>query len=95
MSNIIILHEVHSLSNYTFPTQELIFESFALLSLENTTDWNDLPLFLFAINQRKSCSKRHFKNIMLLNTDIFVCVCVCVRVFGFIIINEQQIYRIK
>ena len=36
LSNIIILHEVHLLSNYTFPTQELIFESFALPSLENT-----------------------------------------------------------
>jgi len=40
LSNIIILHEVHLLSNYTFPTQELILESFALPSLENTFDYD-------------------------------------------------------
>ena len=48
LSNIIILHEVHLLSNYTFPTQELIFESFALPSLENTI--GTICPFLFAIN---------------------------------------------
>ena len=36
--------------------------------------------FLFAINHRKSCSKRHLKNIILLNIDLCVCVCACVRV---------------
>ena len=35
LSNIIILHEVHLLSNYTFPTQELVFASFAPPSLES------------------------------------------------------------
>ena len=45
-------HEVHLLSNYTFPTQELIFESFALPSLENTI--GTISPFLFAINHRKS-----------------------------------------
>ena len=54
LSNMIILHEVHLLSNYTFPTQELIFESFALPSLENTI--GTISPFLFAINHRKCCS---------------------------------------
>ena len=35
LSNIIILHEVHLLSNYTFPTQELVFASFVPPSLES------------------------------------------------------------
>ena len=34
--------------------------------------------FLLAINHRKSCSKRHLKNITLLNIDL--CACACVRV---------------
>ena len=75
LSNIIILHQVHLLSNFTFPTQELVFERFALPSLENTT--GTISPFLFAINHRKSCSKRHLKNIILLNIDF--CGCVCVR----------------
>ena len=78
LSNIIILHEVHLLSNYTFPTQELIFESFALPSLENTI--GTISPFLFSINHRKSCSKRHLKNIILLNIDGCACVCACARV---------------
>ena len=78
LSNIIILHEVHLLSNYTFPTQELIFECFALPSLENTI--GTIFPFLFAINHRKCCSKRHLKNIILLNIDLCACVCACVRV---------------
>ena len=77
LSNIISLHEVHLLSNYTFPTQELIFQSCALPSLDNTI--GTISPFLFAINHRKSCSKRHLKDIILLNIDLCVCVCVCVR----------------
>ena len=65
LSNKIISHKVHLLNNYTFPTQELIFESFALPSLENTI--GTISPFLFAINNRESCSKRHLKNIILLN----------------------------
>ena len=78
LSNMIILHEVHLLSNYTFPTQELIFESFVLPSLENTI--GTISPFLFAINHRKCCSKRHLKNIILLDIDLCACVCACVRV---------------
>ena len=79
LRNIIILHKVHLLSNYAFPTQELIFESFALPSLENTI--GTISLFLFAINHRKSCSKKHLKNIILQNIDcVCVYVCACVRV---------------
>ena len=78
LSNIIILHEVHLLSNYTFPTQELIFESFALPSLENTI--GTIFPFLFPMNHQKCCSKRHLKNIILLNIDLCACVCACVRV---------------
>ena len=76
-SNIIILHEVHLLSNYTFPSQELIFQRSALPSLENTI--GTISPFLFAINHRKSYSKRHLKNIILLNIDLCACACVCVR----------------
>ena len=36
--------------------------------------------FLFAINHRKCCSKRHLKNIILLNIDLCACVCACVHV---------------
>ena len=79
LSNIIILHEVHLLSNYTFPTQELIFESFALPSLENTI--GTISPFLFAINHRKSCSKRHLK---ILSCSILTCVRVCVRACVFV-----------
>ena len=68
-----------SASAYTFPTQELIFESFALPSLENTI--GTISPFLFAINNRKCCSKRHLKNIILLNIDLCACVCACVFVF--------------
>ena len=75
LSNIIILHEVHLLSNYTFPTQELIFERFALPSLENTI--GKISPFLFAINHRKSSSKRHLKNIILLSIDLCVCMRAC------------------
>ena len=81
LSNMIILHEVHLLSNYTFPTQELIFERFALPSLENTS--GTMSFFLFAINHRKSCSKRHLKNIILLHIDLCACVCVRACVFVF------------
>ena len=89
LSNIIILHQVHLLSNYTFPTQELVFESFALPSLENTT--GTISPFLFAINHRKSCSKRNLKNIILLNIDLCACVCVraCVRVC--VLMNNKAI----
>ena len=84
LSNIIILHQVHLLSNFKFPTQELVFESFALPSLENTT--GTIFPFLFAINHRKSCSERHLKNIILLNIDLCACVCVraCVRACVFV-----------
>ena len=34
--------------------------------------------FLFTINHRKSCSKRHFKNIILLNIYLCACARVCV-----------------
>ena len=81
LSNIIIVHEVHLLSNYTFPTHELIFESFALQSLENTI--GTISPSLFAITHRKSCSKRHLKNIILLNIDLCACVCECACVFVF------------
>ena len=64
-------------TNYTFPTQELIFESFVLPSLENTI--GTISSFLFAINHRKSCSKRYLKNIILLSIDLCACVCACVR----------------
>ena len=87
LSNIIILHEVHLLSNYTFPTQELIFESFALPSLENTI--GTISPFLFAINHRKSCSKRHLKNIILLNIDL--CAWVCVRGCVCVLMNNKAI----
>ena len=40
--------------------------------------------FLFAINHRKSCSKRHLKNIILLTTDLCACVCACVRACVFV-----------
>ena len=79
LSNIIILHEVHLLSNYTFPTQELIFESFALPSLENTI--GTISPFLFAINHRKSCSKRHLK---ILSCSILTCVRACLRACVFV-----------
>ena len=72
-----IILQVHLLSNYTFPTQELIFQRFALPSLENTI--RTISPFLFAINHRKCCSKRHLKNIILLNIDLCACVCACVR----------------
>ena len=74
-------------TNYTFPTQELIFESFALPSLENTI--GTISPFLFAINHRKSCSKRHLKNIILLNIDLCACVCMCVRVC--VLMNNKAI----
>ena len=75
LSNMIILHEVHLPSNYTFPTQELIFESSAPPSLENTI--GTISPFIFAINHQKSCSKRHLKYIILLSIDLCVCVCMC------------------
>ena len=64
---------MHLLSNYTNPPQRLIFESFALPLLENTI--GTISPFLFAINHRKSCSKRHLKNIILLNIDLRACLC--------------------
>ena len=83
LSNIIILPEVYLLSNYTFPTQELIFQSFALPSLENTI--GTISPFLFSINHRKSCSKRHLQilSCTILTCDVRVCVCVCAPVFVF------------
>ena len=45
--------------------------------------------FLFAINHRKSCSKRHLKNIILLNIDLCACVCACVRVC--VLMNNKAI----
>ena len=87
LSNIIILHELHLLNNYTFPTQELIFESFPLPSLENTI--GTISPFLFAINHRKSCSKRHLKNIILLNIDL--CAWVCVRGCVCVLMNNKAI----
>ena len=59
LSNMIILHEVHLLSNYTFPTQESIFESFALPSLENTIGTIPPPLFI-----RNKSSKILFKKAL-------------------------------
>ena len=87
LSNIIILHQVHLLSNYTFPTQELIFERFALPSLENTIGTMSFSV-LFAINHRKSCSKRHLK---ILSCSILTCVgvCACVRVC--VLMNNKAI----
>ena len=87
LSNMIISHEVHLLSNYTFPTQELIFESFALPSLENTI--GTISPFLFAINHRKCCSKRHLKNITLLNIDLCACVCVCACLRVCVLMNNK------
>ena len=75
LSNIIILHEVHLLSNYTFPTQELVFESFAPPSLENNI--GTISLFLFAINHRKSCSKKHLKNLLTVRVCVCVGACLC------------------
>ena len=43
-----------------------------LPSLENII--GTISPFLFAINHRKSCSKRHLKNIILLNIDLSACV---------------------
>ena len=50
LSNIIILNQVHLLSNYTFPTQELIVKSFAQLSLENTIG----TIFPFTIRNKST-----------------------------------------
>ena len=47
----------------------------------NVSKKRTTPPFLFAINHRKSCSKRHLKNIILLNIDLCACVCACVFVF--------------
>ena len=49
--------------------------------------------FLFAINNRKSCLKRHLKNIILLNIDL--CACVCARVRVCVLMNNKAIIRIK
>ena len=80
LSNIIILHEVHLLSNYTFPTQELVFASFVPPSLESNI--GTISLFLFAINHRKSCSKKHLKNLWL-------CACVCAWVRVCVLMNNK------
>ena len=49
------------------------------LNMENTI--GTISPFLFAINHRKCCSKRHLKNIILLNIDFLrVCMRACVRV---------------
>ena len=45
--------------------------------------------FLFAINHRKSCSKRQLKNIILLNIDSCAGVCACVRVC--VLMNNKAI----
>ena len=47
--------------------------------------------FLFAINHRKSSSKRHLKNIILLNIDLCSCVCVCVCVRVCVLMNNKTI----
>ena len=49
--------------------------------------------FLFALNNRKSCLKRHLKNIILLNIDL--CACVCARVRVCVLMNNKAIIRIK
>ena len=59
------------------------FESYVKDCLETIQQDNTMEMispFLFAINHRKSCSKRHLKNIILLNIDLCACVCACVRV---------------
>ena len=65
---------VFYLNNYVKERKEA--RRFAIPSLENTI--GTIYPFLFAINHRKSCSKRHLKNIILLNIDL--CACRCERV---------------
>ena len=60
------------------------FESYVKDCLETIQQDNTIGMispFLFAINHRKSCSKRHLKNIILLNIDLCACVRACVFVF--------------
>ena len=59
---------------------------FLFVYLNNLFFFGTIFPFLFAINHRKSCSKRHFKNIILLNTDL--CACVCVRACVLVFFNE-------
>ena len=64
-----------AITHSIFPTQELLYKSSTLLSLEKYTI-GMIALFLFGINHPKSCSKRHF-SCTLLNTnlsDFDVCV---------------------
>ena len=56
LSNIIILHEVHLLSNYTFPTQDQYSKVFFFIGKYY---WNDLPLFI-----RNKSSKILFKKAL-------------------------------
>lgn len=42
------------------------------------TTMGTISPFLFPIIHPKSCSKRHLKNIILLNIDLCVCACLCV-----------------
>ena len=44
--------------------------------------------FLFAINHRKFCSKRHLKNIILLNIDL--CACRCERVRACLCVKNNK-----
>ena len=59
------------------------FESYVKDCLETIQQDHTIGMispFLFAINHRKFCSKRHLKNIILLNIDLCACVCACVHV---------------
>ena len=70
------------------------FESCVKDCLETIQQDNTIGMispFLFAINHRKFCSKRHLKNIILLNIDLCACVCVCVR--ACLCFNEKQNYK--
>ena len=53
----------------------VIFSLFVYLN--NLFFFGTIFPFLFPINHRKSCSKSHLKNIILLNIDLCACVCVC------------------
>ena len=70
----------------------VIFESFALPSLEDTI--GTISPFLFAIDHRKSCSKRHLKNIILLNIDSCACVraCLCFNNNMFLVTRQVHSY---
>ena len=64
----------------------IVLNRFALLLLENTIGM--ISPFLFAINHRKSFSKRHLKILSCsILTGVRVCACVRVRV----LINNKAI----